>query len=310
MYPVLLIAYRRHSNIEEILVQCLHAGVKKIYIHIDAPRDLDARQDVEKVLKKVQESKKISSLEISILGEDVNIGSAVSLISTCDLVFSLEEELVILEDDCVPAESFFVFAEEAFQYMSANTNVALFCGSQFVPPGLSDNQWFLSRYPFQWGWGTNKQSWLNIREGLISGKKLSRAHNRSKISFWERDYWNAGCRRALEGYADVWDTLFVREMFRLEMFALHPGQNLVRNLGNDQFALHTDFQGIWNNVPTRDFISSTSKPGLKPEIEKWIRERYFCVAPRHSVSTRITLARDRLFGKPKRAPLRTRVNSN
>ena len=308
MYSVLIVAYRRHSEVSKILQACVGENIEKVYVHVDAARDIDATFDVTKVIQVVETFADSSQLDISILHESLNQGSAVSLISTCDLIFKNVENLVILEDDCIPGDSFFTFAKEAFDYMKVHEEVALFCGSQFAPVGLTNEPWLLSKYPFQWGWGTNQKSWRKIRAGLVGGSKLSKINSNTPLTFWERSYWNAGCRRALQGFSDVWDTLYVREMLRHGLSALLPGKNLVQNVGNDQFALHTDSFGNWNNLPVHNFLPTDSKPLFNLGVDRWIRKTYFGISLRHYATTKVTRIRDFLKRNPGRMPLNQRIN--
>jgi len=308
VYSVLIVAYRRHAGVAQILHACENQGVDKVFVHVDAPRNEEAKLDVRRVISVVEEFANSSQLDISMSGESENRGSAVSLIRTCDLIFGTEENLIILEDDCIPGDTFFEFAKDSFEYMKSNENVALFCGTQFAPVNLTRETWLLSPYPFQWGWGTNRESWRKIRGGLISGAKLSRKDSETPLSFWERSYWNAGCRRALQGFTDVWDTLYVRELLRHGLTALLPGNNLVQNIGNDQYALHTDSKGRWNNLPAYGYVPTNSLPVFNQDVAEWSRANYFRISLRHSVTTQITKFRDYVNRNPSRTSLVQRLN--
>jgi hypothetical protein len=97
-------------------------------------------------------------------------------------------------------------------------------------------------------------------------------------------------------------------MLRHGLFALLPGKNLVRNVGNDQFALHTDSLGNWNNFPVYNFLPPDSKPMLNLDVEQWIRKTYFGISPRHSATTKFTRIMDFLKRNSRRLPLIERIN--
>ncbi len=304
MNTVLLLAYRRWQNINPILDVCRRAGVNRIFIHIDGGKTLDERNDVARTVEAVTNYKQRWEIDIRIATQLSNIGCAVSMILSLNAVFSTETQMIILEDDCIPTLDFFYFIKASREIMNEGEKIGLACGAQFAPSKITEDIWLLGRYPFNWGWTITKTQWATLSANILNKDKLK---SRENLSFREVTYWNAGSRRALQGFTDVWDTLLVREMLRNDLYAILPGVNLVSNVGNDAHALHTQGAQTWTNFPTGHFYGHKAGPNYNHHFDSWARSKFFRISHRHLVSTRITWCLDLLFTKRKRRPLQERI---
>jgi hypothetical protein len=305
MSAVLLLAYRRWHNVNLILDECRLAGISRIYIHIDGGFSELEKADVARTLQAASTYKTQWGIDIRIVAQKENIGCAVSMILSLNAILCDEEQLTVLEDDCVPTQDFFQFIQESFKEMEVNPRIALVCGAQFAPSSVTHNEWVLSRYPFNWGWGITKSQWALLSSKITKKAKLQNSGIR--LSQEEITYWNAGSRRALDGYTDVWDTLLVREMIRHDSYSILPGVNLVRNVGNDENALHTHGVQLWTNFPTGSFSNYKSKLDVNVHFDEWVRSQFYGISKRHLVSTRVTWLRDYFLSRPKRKPLGERI---
>lgn len=305
MSAVLLLAYRRWGNIDLILDECRLAGINRIYLHIDCGTSAQEKEDVARTIEAANVYKQRWGIDIRIAVQSKNIGCAVSMILSLDAIFLIEQKIIVLEDDCIPTPDFFHFVEESFREMESNPQIGLTCGTQFAPSDITQDGWLLSRYPFNWGWGITKSHWVLLSSRMVKRDKLK--HFDNLISQEEATYWNAGARRALDGYTDVWDTLLVREMIRHKLLSILPGKNLVRNVGNDAHALHTNGEQLWTNFPTGNFTDAKSAPMFSVQFDQWARLQFFRISRRHLISTRIRWLLDQVVIKPKREPLHERI---
>ena len=305
MSAVLLLAYRRWGNLDLILDECRFAGINRIYIHIDCGTSVEEIEDVARTIEKAIAYRQQWGIDIRVATQSENVGCAVSMIQSLDKIFLFEKQIVVLEDDCIPTPDFFHFIDESFREMESNAQIGIACGTQFAPLGITQDRWLLSRYPFNWGWGITKSQWALLSSRMVKRDKLK--HFDNLISQEEATYWNAGARRALDGYTDVWDTLLVREMIRHKLLSILPGKNLVRNVGNDAHALHTNGEQLWTNFPTGNFTDAKSTPMFNFQFDKWARLQFFGISRSHLLSTRIRWVLDQVVTKPKRKPLHERI---
>ena len=227
------------------------------------------------------------------------------MISCLNTIFQDEKQVVILEDDCIPTLDFFLFMDASFREIEKNPEIGIACGAQFAPLNITQGDWILSRYPFNWGWGISQYNWRLLSATIVEGDRLKSVE--SQITRTECCYWNAGSRRALNGFTDVWDTLLVREMIRRHFLAILPGANLVKNVGNDEHALHTQGAQEWTNFSTGKFIEHNNVPNFHSGFDEWARSKFYKISRRHYFSTKITWLFDTFLRKPSRKPLKQRI---
>lgn len=299
---VLIIAYRRADNVRKILSECLNSGINRIYITIDSPRshEYDEIEDVQKVKDVISEFKLQTGKGIEIHSRAAlrNLGCAVSVLSGCDWAFNSETELIVIEDDCIPSRKFFDFYRMYSVDINAAKNVYLVCGTQFAPNYLVGQSGLLSKYPLTWGWGTNRESWYEIRKIFLETKKMKVIFEDLFASTPESAYWRAAKRRALLGITDVWDSVVVEFMLRRNLLAVLPPRNFILNNGNDSVATNVPSDSMWTHYSTlSEFDIERNNLVRRLDIEKWIRENCYRIKFRHLFSTKVTLFLDLLFQK-------------
>jgi hypothetical protein len=310
---VLIVAYRRHKNVERILEECLAHGIKSIYITIDAPNEYSsaALSDHRQMLQVIDfvRSKLDSTIQMHVQIAKSNYGCAVSVIRGCDWAFMSASNLIVIEDDCLPNSTFFEFSKDNFENLDIDKGPVILCGTQFAPSDISGNLPMLSRYPLTWGWGTNREIWQILRKSFMRDSKFMLMSQLLSVNS-EQSFWRAGSRRALSGFTDVWDTILVEFMLKNDLKSILPPKNLILNNGNDSAATHIALNSEWTNLPVySDSILKLRDPKQNENVENWIREFCYHITIRHFFSTKITLMKDYMFpGRRKfRSQLRKRI---
>jgi len=302
---VLIIAYRRHQSLNRILDLCKENGVERVYVAIDGPRtnSQDGTEDNLKIVDVISNFINHFEGNVYFMNREFNVGCATSVLSACDWVFENEKFAMILEDDCIPSSDFFNYSRKSLEVMTNDKRIWLSCGTQFAPPSSETDEWFLSKYPLTWGWSTNRENWNQISIALKNQKKF----NSSNLSFSEKVYWNAGARRAYDGWVDVWDTILAQQLLVMNRLVLLPKNSLVTNIGDDSVATHTFGPSKWIGVKTGTFNSPIGNPKYESKIDLWLRNEFFKIKHRHLITTKLTFLRDFLlrFKKPL-APLKER----
>ena len=313
---VLLVAYRRAANLSQIIETCAEAGIKNLYVTIDYPRgtsseSVNDHQSVKNVVLNCAKQFYPNLIVHSRVALS-NQGSAVSVVSGCEWAFKEEENLIVIEDDCLPTRAFFDFCKSNLKYLNNAENAILICGTQFAPKRLVGDQALFSKYPLTWGWCTNKTSWSLVRDAFRQNYSTSLLCA-SLATSADDAFWRAGSRRALGGFTDVWDTILVEFMLRTKYLAILPPRNLVINNGNDAVATHISRNSEWTNVPVSANFEGNGLPPIRSnETEEWIRDHCYKIKFRHFFTTKFTLLVDTLRIKPKRFNdhLRKRLEAN
>lgn len=283
----LIIAYKRVESLSEVLEACKRNSVKRIYISIDAPKDEKTALKQTELRAMIQRFRKGFQGEIKILQRKINVGCAASILSAIDWVFESEKYALIIEDDCIPSDEFFLFSRRSFPIIEKNSDIWLSCGTQLAPSGIDypKDDWLLSKYALTWGWATTDIRWREAREGI---------NRRNKIlnNYVDNTYWSAGAERAIKGYTDVWDTLFLKTMLANQKLAILPRAALVRNVGNDENATHTIGDSPWLNISLGNFTAPNSDPKECVEVDVWLRDNIYQISLAHVITTKFTKLKD------------------
>ena len=286
---VLIVGYQRPDSIRQILLKCSTAGIRRVYVSIDAPKD-SSSEAVKRNLE-IKEICQKSKADFDLLSErymNSNIGCSANLLSSCDWVFALEEFVVILEDDCIPSNDFFEFVSESLPIIGRDHETLLVCGTQFVPPIVAGSMPFKSKYSLTWGWATSAEKWRYISSEIFSSTAGDFPLNLVSANP-ESIYWSEGARRAFQGYVDVWDTVLVNLLVSRNLYALLPNRNLVTNVGNDEVATHTGKDKNWVNEPIGQFkTQALTNYSTNTTADNWLRHNFYRIQLRHLLSTRVT----------------------
>ena len=108
--PILLLTYNRPELLERVFEQVEKIRPEKIYVVSDGPKnDEDALK-----IERSREFLSLKSREFTIiqLNRNENLGCRKSVSSGISWFFDQEEMGIILEDDCLPSESFFNYCKE------------------------------------------------------------------------------------------------------------------------------------------------------------------------------------------------------
>ena len=109
--PVVIIVFNRADLTKLLLDKLSQFRLSKLYIIMDGPRDgnvkdVDERNKILRMLDRVEFS---DCVERQIA--DDNMGIKDRIVSGLNWVFDKEESAIILEDDCLPSDTFLHFCE-------------------------------------------------------------------------------------------------------------------------------------------------------------------------------------------------------
>ena len=159
--PVLLIGFNRASSFRRVLdaIRCIKPS--QLYVAIDGPRssvksDYDEVSEVKKIIEKID-----WECDLHKLYRNHNVGCGRGPAEAITWAFESCNELIILEDDCVPTKSFFIFCEEMLLRYKDDTRVWLVSGDNYccIDDFFQDKDYLFSHYAHTHGWATWKRCW-------------------------------------------------------------------------------------------------------------------------------------------------------
>ncbi len=165
---------------------------------------------------------------------EMNMGCKNRISSGLDWVFSQCEEVIILEDDCVPEPSFFPFCEQMLAYYRQDERVAMISGTNYLLDQLNvPESYVFSRYFSIWGWATWKRAWDKYDISLSNWDNLKAAGQIEAFysqSFMQ-DFVTANFDQAHQGKIDTWDIQWTYSCLFNNSLCIVPKANLISNIG-------------------------------------------------------------------------------
>src|SRR6185503_18016127 len=133
----------------------------RVFVIADGPRNAQEREKCDEARRIVE--KLDWQCDVRRDYSDKNLGCRNRIASGLDGVVSQVSEAIILEDDCVPAQSFFRFCAELLDHYRDEERVMHICGSNYVPGvPVSSSSYYFSKYALVWGWATWARAWQQM----------------------------------------------------------------------------------------------------------------------------------------------------
>ncbi len=251
--PVLLIAFNRPDMALRVFEQIRKVQPAQFCLAIDGQRN---QEDLPKIQEVLQITKRIDwECEVKILQQPENMGCGRAPAQAISWFLEQNPSGIILEDDCVPNESFFYFCEELLKKHENDTRIMQISGTNYVTNwGLENQDYFYSMFGGCWGWATWQRAWQYFDYQISKWK--SPQVQRYIQHFWDYapylDYHQKIYDQTLRGeQIDWWDYQWSFARILQHGLAISPTKNLISNIGTDNLATHTQGEvSPFTHLPT------------------------------------------------------------
>ncbi len=251
--PVTFIIFNRPDKADVVFEEIRKAKPRKLFIIGDGPRP-GKPGEAEKVAEGRAIAKRVDwPCEVKTNFAPTNMGARRRVASGLDWVFSHVEETIILEDDCLPEQSFFPFCEELLERFRADDRIAVISGNNHLKgKRVSPESYTFSGTGHTWGWATWKRVWEGF--GGEHGLKDSWTPAEQKVilSRIPSLTWRISFGRMLKNAAhlDAWDIPFSVHCQERGYVSVVPEVNLVTNIGFGVGSTHTKFESLTLQSPS------------------------------------------------------------
>ena len=241
--PVVLIIFNRPQTTRQVFEAVRSIRPQKLLVVADGPRAGRAGEAEACVQARAIASAVDWPCELFTNFSDVNLGCDPRIVSGLDWAFSLVDEAIILEDDCLPDPSFFVFCSELLERYRGDCRVAAISGTNLIQSSIRiADSYFFSLLGGSWGWATWKASWKQLDRKILDWPALRDAgalqqvfDDRRGRRLWMRIF-NEIHRT---GEESPWDYRWTYTKVFEHRFTIIPAVNLVQNIGFGSGATHT-----------------------------------------------------------------------
>ncbi len=240
--PVLFLVFNRPDTTRRVFQEIKAARPKRLYIAADGPRTGNSQDPA-----RCAEVKKIVSditweCEVKTAYSEENKGCKMAVSSAINWFFSQEEEGIVLEDDCLPAPSFFYFCDLLLEKYRSDNRIFCITGSNLQKTNQRGKaSYYFSQLSNIWGWASWKRVW-NLYDRDLSKYTEAAAGDFLQKNFQDpllADHWFDIFRRLKAGKIDTWDQQFQFLTFFENGLCVTPNTNLISNIGFGTDATHT-----------------------------------------------------------------------
>jgi hypothetical protein len=231
--PVLFLTYRRFDTAEVVFNAIRKAQPPKLYFASNAPNlvNSDEIAKVTKVRSLIDRVDWPCEVKIRFLEEHLSVKKSVS--SSLDWFFEHEEQGIILEDDCVPSQSFFRFCELMLQKYVNDKNIWMVTGFNPRYPSKTSTRGFLSQNPSVWGWASWQDRWSQYDISMLSWKPSYQLEFKKQVPSYVESYYIKAFENTKNGKIDTWDYQLTFQILHNHGFVIKPYCNLISNIGVD-----------------------------------------------------------------------------
>jgi hypothetical protein len=284
--PILFLIFNRYEEAQTVFDQIKGIRPKQLFVVADGPRkdvlgDCESCQKTRKIIEQVD-----WDCEVKTLFRKENLGCGKSISNGISWFFDHVEQGIILEDDCVPDISFFLFCALMLKKYKEVENVMMIAGTSYFFNKIKKKyDYFFSRYYPIWGWATWRRAWKTYDFNLSSWKTskkqqvktLKKIYRRkSVIKFWEENF-DALVNKRIDSWAFQWSYNCIFH----DGFAVVPIYNLISNIG--KVGVHTRSPGPFFNMPVKAFpvdnMEFACQVQENNELDKIIYQTYGIIKP-------------------------------
>tara|TARA_B100001093_G_scaffold496161_1_gene541470 strand:- start:7729 stop:8559 length:831 start_codon:yes stop_codon:yes gene_type:complete len=218
---IVIFAYNRPSHLKRVLVSLQDYGIKKFFVFLDGPKNKQDKLIQDEITFIV---KNLKFAKVKLIKNKSNFGLAKSIISGVTKILKKFENIIVIEDDCIPFKNFFNFMASQLKTSYFKNECAAICSYMF--PEISEYNSkklypILLNYFISWGWATNKKNW----EQFLNKKK------NKKIKFNVNTPYSKFLKK--KNLNSIWTINFIYHNLNFNKKYIYPNYSLVKNIGFD-----------------------------------------------------------------------------
>ena len=269
---VLFLVFNRPDTTGLVFDAIRKARPPRLYVAADGPRT-DREGDAELVVKVREIATDVDwPCEVKTLFREDNLGCKYAVSGGITWFFEHEEQGIILEDDCLPSQSFFWFCEELLIRYRDNDRIFIISGYN------KEQQWCPERYDYFfsnlggiWGWASWRRAWqyydgemIGLEERAESGffeqllgKKIGRIRKKHLLD---------AKQKIIQGTMNAWDFPWGYSRHVQRGIACVPSVSLIQSIGFGDEATHT--KGSKEDAVCRRELSLPLRPNEEIEPDR------------------------------------------
>jgi hypothetical protein len=281
--PILLLTFNRPNTTQRVFNEIKKIKPKKLFIASDGPRRENKEDEAN-----CQKTRKIIEqinwpCEVKTLFRNENLGGPVGNSSAITWFFENVEQGIILEDDCLPHQSFFQYCEELLEKYRNNDKIMCISGDNFQNGIKRDSaSYYFSNHNHCWGWASWRRAWSlrnkDFKKNYEYFIKENKIEQITKNKLYQK-FWLNIFKKIYTGEKNNWDFIWTFTCWSNGGLTCLPNKNLVSNIGFGPNAQHTtDKNSKLSNMRTEILDFPLTHPALvkaNEEADDYTNKHHF-----------------------------------
>ena len=233
--PILVVAYNRPTMVEKVMHVIQVYRPNRIYIACDGPR-FEKEGDRERVIQTRETLMSAINWECEThtLFRERNVGCAHGVSDAITWFFTNEEYGVIIEDDVIVSQDFFLLCEDLLPRYKEDMQVLQISSRNTSSRTDISNTYVYTQVHHCWGWATWRRAWHEMETYVRSINKLTIPYLVKRLGIFRGCMTYRSFRKyvasEVEQYND-WDTCWYLSILVRDGLVICPGVNLGKNIG-------------------------------------------------------------------------------
>ncbi|PTQ99282.1 hypothetical protein C8P68_10298 [Mucilaginibacter yixingensis] len=261
---VLFVVFNRPDTTRRVFEEIRQAQPPRLYIAADGPRK-DREGEEERCMEARQIAQAIDwPCQVFTLFRATNMGCKDAVSSAVTWFFENEEEGIILEDDCLPDNSFFHFCDTLLALYRTDTRVSIISGCNLqYGQKYGTATYYFSNLTHIWGWASWRRVWKDYDKELAryDTEQVKLALPKIFAEPLVNETWLHIFKELKAGKIDTWDYQLTFLDFFNNRLSIIPNQNLICNIGFGEGATHTlSAENPNSNIPLQPLTGAITHP--------------------------------------------------
>ncbi len=258
---IAFIIFNRPEYTQRVFNEIRKARPKKLFVIADGPRNSTEAflcESARKIIEQVD-----WDCEVKKNYSENNLGCKMRVATGLNWFFENVESGIILEDDCLPNQSFFKFSSEMLEKYKDDERIMMVAGSNSLSNFKIEESYLFSQYFAIWGWATWRRAWKKYDIDMKTWPEnkangfLQKIYSEKYMIRHSTDLFDQGFHNKV----DTWDTQWFYTCLLAGGYSIVPAINLISNIGIDG----TRAPGKNQNLETFD-IYEKNKDLVHPNI--------------------------------------------
>lgn len=240
--PVVLLVFNRPDATSRVFAAIRDARPRQLLIIADGPRanrpnEVALCANVRQIVEQVD-----WPCQVEYLYSETNLGCRKRVSSGLDWVFSTVDKAIILEDDCLPDQTFFRFCQEMLILYRHDERIMMVSGSNLLGEWKADTQCYhFSYYGGVWGWASWRRAWHYYDVDMPLWRESEIRDRVRDVIGVKSDFLRRARAfdKTASGKIDTWDYQWSFARLMQSGLTVVPSVNLISNIGFGRDATHT-----------------------------------------------------------------------